>query len=366
MSRNSPPPPAGNRRRTPRPQKFSFPAFPVAKSRYASLKSKEGGAVPSDDMRTELSLPMDAKTQHAPHHAQADARAGAPVAGRTATLIGFCAVLLWGTLATLTTLKGGDIAPFQSTAITFAVGGITIAGYALATGRARMMMPTLPSFLLGIYGLFVFHAMYFAALKFAPPAEAGLIASLWALLTVLLSGFLPGVTLSYRHIVGALMGFTAAALLVFDKIGATSGYPDALLGFIFAFGSAVVWATYSVMSRLIAAVPSESVAPACFATAALALACNFVFEGWTEPSAAQWITMVFLGLGPIGAAFMLWDIGMKHGNVAFLGVLGYASPVISTALLISLGFAQPTWVLLVSVALIVAAARLAAPRRRKS
>jgi drug/metabolite transporter (DMT)-like permease len=289
-----------------------------------------------------------------------------PLAGRTATLIGFGAVLLWGTLATLTTLKGGDIPPFQSTAITFAVGGATIAAYAITTGAARAMVPTLQSFLLGIYGLFVFHVLYFAALKFAPPAEAGLIASLWALLTVLLSGFLPGVTLSWRHIVGAVMGFTAAALLVWDKIGASSGHPDALLGFSFAFGSAVVWATYSVMSRLIAAVPSESVAPACFATAALALLCNLAFEGWVAPTAPQWIAMVFLGLGPIGAAFMLWDIGMKHGNVAFLGVLGYASPVISTTLLILLGFAAPTWVLLISVTLIVLAARLAAPRRRKS
>ncbi len=305
---------------------------------------------------------MDAKTRHA----HADVKSHTAMPGRTATLIGFGAVLLWGTLATLTTLKGGDIPPLQSTAITFAVGGVTIAAYAMATGPARAMMPTLQSFLLGIYGLFVFHVLYFAALKFAPPAEAGLIASLWALLTVLLSGFLPGVTLSYRHIVGALMGFTAAALLVWDKIGASAGHPDALLGFSFAFASAVVWATYSVMSRLIAAVPSESVAPACFATAALALVCNLLFEGWVAPSASQWVVMVLLGLGPIGAAFMLWDIGMKHGNVAFLGVLGYASPVISTTLLITLGFAAPTWVLLISVLLIVLAARLAAPRRRKS
>jgi drug/metabolite transporter (DMT)-like permease len=290
----------------------------------------------------------------------------APLHGRTATLIGFCAVILWGTLATLTALKGGGIPPFQSTAITFLVGGATIAAYAIATGATRAMVPTLPSFLLGIYGLFVFHVLYFAALKLAPPAEAGLIASLWALLTVLLSGFLPGVTLSWRHIVGALMGFTAAGLLVFDKIGASSGHPDALVGFSFAFASAVVWATYSVMSRTIAAVPSESVAPACFATAALALVCNLVFEGWETPTASQWIVMVLLGLGPIGSAFMLWDIGMKHGNVAFLGVLGYATTVISTTLLIALGLATPTWVLLVSVTLIVLAARLAAPRRRKA
>jgi drug/metabolite transporter (DMT)-like permease len=299
---------------------------------------------------------MDAKTP--------DTKAHTPLPGRTATLLGFCAVLLWGTLATLATLKGGDIPPFQSTAITFAVGGLTIAIYALATGPARAMVPTPASFLLGIYGLFMFHVLYFAALKFAPPAEAGLIASLWALLTVLFSGILPGVHLRFRHIAGALLGFTAAALLVFDKIGASAGYPDAMLGFFFAFASAVVWATYSVASRMIASVPSESVAPACFATALLALLCSFAFERWVAPSASQWIAMLVLGLGPIGAAFMLWDIGMKHGNVAFLGVLGYVSPVISTTLLIATGFAAATWILVVSVALIVLAAWLAAPRRR--
>jgi drug/metabolite transporter (DMT)-like permease len=292
----------------------------------------------------------------------ADTKARAALSPRAATGLGFCAVLLWGTLATLTTLKGGGIPPFQSTAITFAVGGATIAAYAILTGRGAAMVPTPASFLLGIYGLFVFHVLYFAALKFAPPAEASLIASLWALLTVLFSGILPGVHLRLRHVAGALIGFAAAAILVWDKIGLSDGFPDAQLGFVFAFACAVVWATYSVMSRLIAAVPSESVAPACFATAALALVCNLAFESWVAPTAAQWIVMVLLGLGPIGAAFMLWDVGMKHGNVAYLGVLGYASPVISTSLLILLGLAAPTWTLLVSVALIMAAARLAAPR----
>jgi drug/metabolite transporter (DMT)-like permease len=307
---------------------------------------------------------MDAKTE-APHPAARAHRP--PLPGRTATALGFCAVLLWGTLATLTTLKGGGIPPFQSTAITFAVGGATIAAYAIATGRAAAMVPTPASFLLGIYGLFVFHVLYFAALKFAPPAEASLIASLWALLTVLLSGLLPGVHLRLRHVAGALIGFAAAAILVFDKIGKaelSGSFPDAAMGFVFAFSCAVVWATYSVISRMIAAVPSESVAPACFATAALALVCNLALESWVAPTASQWIVMVLLGLGPIGAAFMLWDVGMKHGNVAFLGVLGYASPVISTVLLILLGLAAPSWTLLISVALIVVAARLAAPRRR--
>jgi len=283
---------------------------------------------------------------------------------RTATLFGFGAVLLWSTLASLTSLKGGGIPPFQTTAITFAIGGITIVAIAILSGRATAMKPTLASLALGVYGLFVFHVLYFAALKLAPAAEASLITSLWALLTVLFSGLLPGHNLHLRHVAGALLGLIAATLLVWNKFGGSDDFPHAPLGFTLAFGCALVWSSYSVMSRLVAAVPSESLALPCFITAALALACSLLFEDWVTPQGAKpWIALVLLGLGPVGAAFLIWDIGMKRGNVAYLGVLGYASPVISTGLLILLGLASPSWSLAIAVALILIAAKLAAPVR---
>lgn len=279
-----------------------------------------------------------------------------------ATLLGFAAILLWGTLASLTSLKGAAVPPFLTTAIAFAIGGATITAIAIATGKARAMKPTFASFLLGLYGLFGFHVLYFAALRLAPTAEAGLIASLWALLTVLFSGFLPGHSLRLRHVAGALLGLAAAAILVWDKIGGSDDFPHSHIGFVLAFGCALVWASYSVMSRLVAAVPSESLVLPCFATSLLALICSVLFENPTLPQGTQlWIVLLGLGLGPVGAAFLLWDIGMKHGNVAYLGVLGYASPVISTALLIGLGLASPSIALACACALILAAAFVARP-----
>ncbi len=281
---------------------------------------------------------------------------------RSATAFGFGAVLLWGTLATLTALKGAALPPFQTTAITFAIGAVTVAAIAIISGRARAMKPTLSSFALGLYGLFGFHVLYFAALRLAPTAEAGLIASLWALLTVLFSGLLPGHALKLRHVVGALLGLAAATLLVSNKFGGAAGFPQSHLGFALAFCCAVVWASYSVMSRLIAAVPSESLALPCLATAVLALLCSLAFETWTAPeSAMSWLALVIMGLGPVGAAFLWWDIGMKRGNVAYLGVLGYATPVISTALLLMLGLATPSLSLLLACVLILAAAFIARP-----
>jgi drug/metabolite transporter (DMT)-like permease len=276
-----------------------------------------------------------------------------------ATLLGTGAILLWATLASLTALRG-PIPPFQTTAIVFLIGSLVIALVAVLRGRAALLRPTWASFALGVYGLFVYHALYFAALTLAPPAEASLITALWALLTVLFSGLLPNHRLRAQHVIGALIGLGAAALLVHDKLGGDAPAAGARLGYALAFACAFVWSSYSVASRLLAAVPSEAVAAPCLATALLAAACSAMFEQWTPPPGlVSWAALVGLGLGPIGAAFVLWDIGMKQGNVPLLGVLSYAALILSTALLVALGLAHATWSLALACALMVLAAFIA-------
>ena len=276
-----------------------------------------------------------------------------------ATILGAGAILLWATLATLTVLTG-PIPPFQTTAIAFAIGGSVVALAALTRGRAHLMRPTPASLALGVYGLFGYHSLYFAALRLAPPAEAQLICSLWALFIVLFSGRLPGNRLKAAHVLGALLGLLAATLLVWPKLGA--GSPDArsMVGFALAFGCALVWSSYSVASRLFAAVPSESIAVSCLATSLLACVCSSLFEQWTWPEGAvAWAALAALGLGPVGAAFLLWDIGMKQGDVSLLGVLSYAAPIAATALLVVLGLAAPTWMLGLACGLMVLGAVIA-------
>jgi drug/metabolite transporter (DMT)-like permease len=281
------------------------------------------------------------------------------MSSRTATALGMGAILLWATLASLTVLSGG-LPPFQTTAIAFAIGGAVIGLTALARGRSAFMVPTPASLALGIYGMFGYHALYFAALKLAPPAEAHLLNSLWALFIVLFAALLPGHRLQINHVLGASLGLAAAALLVWSRIGADEAASSNRLGFVFALGCALVWSSYSVTSRLFANVPSESLAVSCLATAALASACTVVFETWTAPAGpAAWLALAALGAGPVGAAFLLWDIGMKQGDTSLLGVLAYASPVISTGLLVVLGLAAATWQLAVACTLLVAAAVIA-------
>jgi len=191
----------------------------------------------------------------------------------------------------------------------------------------------------GIGGLFGYHALYFLALRFAPPAEAGLLNYLWPLLIVLFSSFLPGERLAAHHVVGALLGLIGTVLLF---AGNTSTLASGQLpGLIAAVIAAFVWATYSVLSRRLKAVPTDVVAGFCLVTAVLAALVHAAVETTVWPvTALQWLSMIALGVGPVGAAFYAWDIGMKRGDIRVLGAASYATPLLSTSFLVAAGFAE--------------------------
>ncbi len=62
--------------------------------------------------------------------------------------------------------------------------------------------------------------------------------------------------------------------------------------------------------------------------------------------------MVALGVGPVGAAFYAWDVGMKRGDIRVIGAASYATPLLSTAFLILVGFAEASATLALAALLI--------------
>src|SRR4051812_16261611 len=129
----------------------------------------------------------------------------------TATLIGFAAILMWSLLSLLT-VASGTVPPFQLAAMTFAVGGaIGAATWLFRPSAASALKQPAEVWALGVGGLFGYHALYFLALRLAPPAEAGLISYLWPLLIVLFSAFLPDERLRLHHVAGAALGLARTA-----------------------------------------------------------------------------------------------------------------------------------------------------------
>jgi drug/metabolite transporter (DMT)-like permease len=279
---------------------------------------------------------------------------------RTATLIGLSAILMWSLLAVLT-VATGTIPAFQLAAMTFAIGAlVAFASFLLRPSAFAALKQPLVAWVVGVGGLFGYHALYFLALRFAPPAEAGLLNYLWPLLIVLFSSLLPGERLLGHHIVGALLGLAGTVLLLMG--GGGSGFEAGQLpGLAAAFVAAFVWASYSVMSRRLKAVPTDAVAGFCLATAVLAAIVHVLVEKTVWPQTpGQWLAIAALGVGPVGAAFFTWDIGMKRGDIRVLGAASYATPLLSTAFLILAGFAKPTATIAIAAILIAGGGLIAA------
>ena len=274
-----------------------------------------------------------------------------------ATLIGFTAVLMWALLALLT-IGSAPVPPFLLNAICFAIGGIIGLIWTARQGFGVLRGISWKVYAFGTLGLFGYHFLYFTAFRVAPTAETGLIAYLWPLFIVLLSGLLPGEQLRPRQIAGAAIAFSGAALIIFARNEA-GGFNTT--GMILAFGCALTWSVYSVISRRLGNVPTESVTVFCLASAALSLVAHLALEETVWPvDMSGWISVLLLGLGPVGAAFFTWDIGMKRGDIQLLGVASYAAPLLSTLALILAGRAEPGWTILMAAILITGGALIAA------
>jgi drug/metabolite transporter (DMT)-like permease len=278
---------------------------------------------------------------------------------RTATLIGLTAILMWSLLAVMT-VATGKIPAFQLAAMTFAIGAVTCALRWIGRTEAVKALRQPPvAWVVGVGGLFGYHALYFLALRFAPPAEAGLLNYLWPLLIVLFSSLLPGERLALHHIIGAVLGLAGTVLLFAGNTGTfTSGQ---IPGLIAAFIAAFVWATYSVLSRRLKSVPTDAVAGFCAMTALLAALVHELVETTVWPETPlEWAAISALGVGPVGAAFYAWDIGMKRGDIRVLGAASYATPLLSTMFLILAGFAKASTNLALAAVLIAGGGLIAA------
>ena len=288
-----------------------------------------------------------------------------------ATLIGFSAILMWSLLALLTA-SSGKVPPFQLAAICFSIAtSIGLISLAAKPSGFRNLRQPLRVWCLGVFGLFGYHFFYFTALRNAPAVEASLIGYLWPLLIVVGSALLPGERIGWYHITGALAGLLGTVLIVsknglsFDDSFAF-GYGAALL-------SALTWSAYSLLSRHLGAVPTDTVTGFCAVTATFSLICHLGMEQTVWPQGTgQWLAVAGLGLLPVGAAFYAWDFGVKHGDIRVLGAASYAAPLLSTLILVASGVGQADWriacacILITGGAVLAAKDLLFAPTRRKN
>ena len=261
------------------------------------------------------------------------------------------AIGLWSTLAPLGSILG-DLPPFFVTGFGLLIGSLL--ALFVSRGRLDRLKIAGKTLSIGVFGLFGYHAALFSALQLAPAVQANLVNYLWPLLIVVLAPiFLPGTSLVAKHIIAALVGFVGAALAITSGGSITQG---GLLGYLFALLAAVIWASYSLLTKRVASFDTAAVGLFAFVSGLLALLVHLVIEPAVSPTGSQWLLLVVLGMGPLGGAFYLWDYALKNGDPQRIGLLSFLTPLLSTTLLLLVTGRELTWLLLLSGTLIIGAA----------
>lgn len=275
----------------------------------------------------------------------------------TANLLALGAIVLWATLAALG-VSLSHVPAFLLTGLALIAGSLI--ALPLSRFDLRQWRVPLPTLALGIYGLFGFHFLLFIALRHAPPVQANLVNYLWPLgIVVMAPLFLPGVSLTARHVLAALTGFAGAVLAILGGRADASAGAVWAWGYVPALGSAFIWASYSLMTQRVRRFPTAAIGSFALASGLLSLLCH----AWLEPtitlSARDGFLIALLGLGPLGGAFFLWDAALKRGDARQIGVLSFLTPLLSTLTLLWMREEPPSASVALGAVLIIAAAMVA-------
>ena len=278
------------------------------------------------------------------------------------SLLALAAIALWSSLALLGTLLS-HVPPFLLTGMALLIGSVP------AWPFFRQWRVSWSALALGIYGLFGYHFLLFMALRWAPAVEANLVNYLWPLGIVLMAPlFLPNVKLTATHLIAACVGFMGAAVAILGDYLFTDGSVGVgaegsrALGFVLAAISAFIWASYSLMGKRLNMLgrgfPTAAIGLFGLVSGLLSLLCHALLEAPAVLSSRDWLLIIMMGLGPLGAAFFLWDAALKKGDARSIGILSYITPLASTTLLLLATGRPLSWSIGLATILILGAAVL--------
>lgn len=233
-------------------------------------------------------------------------------------------VIIWSTLAVSVTYCQ-NVSPMFITGAALFIGGLIGLPWFRLWAMPRRL------FVLGTFCMLAYHVIYFYALQLADPIGVSLLHYLWPVLIVVMAPlFVSSGRLTTRSILAGLVGFVGAVISCNPDHSLGEGN---WLGYGLAFVSAILWAAYSLLAKQYTGVRSASVGLFCLVSGA---ACLLVYRAgaqWPSLTPSETWAIVYMGLGPMGGAFYLWDYAMKKANHEQVAVLSYATPVLSTAFL---------------------------------
>lgn len=232
------------------------------------------------------------------------------------------AVLCWASLPAavgsgLSDLSTEELMFYSFSCAAFVLYFINAAG----TKSFKLNFPGVRGILLGIWGVFLYHYVYYMALERSPLAEGAVLTTTWSFWIVVFSSVLVLGKISFPVLLTALTGMGGVVLVI--SAGKSFGFDSAFIsGYLLALLCGLIWSSFSVVLGRINL--KKDAMTAFTITAALISLALFLFSRpHPVPSVRSLLSAVYLGAVPLGLSFFLWNRALRGGNLVIIGFLSY-------------------------------------------
>lgn len=236
------------------------------------------------------------------------------------------AVFCWASLPISTGTALESLSVPELLAFSFVPAAVYLWGQHLILHRTwRLQWPGRNAVLVGVWGVFGYHALYYLALDRIPAAEGAVLATTWSFWIVVLGTWVQHRRLRPGLVLGAAIGLLGAGWVISG--GQSLEFdPEHAWGYLMALGCGLIWSTFSVsLNRLRFAEDPMPLFTVLAAVLSILLWWSQRSEAPVPEAPVLW-SAAYVGLVPLGLSFTLWNLGMQAPNLAWVGMLSYLTP----------------------------------------
>lgn len=249
------------------------------------------------------------------------------------------AVLCWASLPAATGSALKEFSSEEALFYSFTVAAVVLyLQNGLTAKRWKIIIPERKALMLGIWGIFLYHYVYYKAMDNAPLAEATILATTWSFWIVVFSSIMREKRVRPGVVVVGIVGMIGAALVISSgrELSFDASY---LFGYALALGCGFIWSSFSVLLPRVQC--EEDPMPLFTILAALFSAVPYMLTGpHAMPSTGAMLSVVYLGAVPLALSFYLWQKAVNTGDLSRIGFLSYLTTPLAV-LLVSVIYAKP-------------------------
>jgi drug/metabolite transporter (DMT)-like permease len=222
------------------------------------------------------------------------------------------------------------IGPFTAAGIRFLIASLVIFAWARATGRSFQVHKDQVYPLLMIFFIFFFQvSLFYLGISKTNASRAVLISNLQPFFVLFLAHFfIPNDRITFRKVVGLLLGFVGVCLVFLEREGVTEGFQ---IGDVLMVLSTSLWAVSAVYTKTVL----HRLSPHFIAlyqmvvSVPLFFLCGFL---WDQPmigalNAEVVIAVLYQALVAAAFGFVAWNTLLQHHGAVMLNSFNFILPI---------------------------------------